>query len=122
MATLAATAFDRDGAFGGGDRRARRAAFLTACLYGLADEVHQFFTPGRCCSVYDVLIDALGAAAATALPWRLWRKPSRRAWRASRRTLVCTLLGLLIAAATSKSRPWPDLALEGLLGIMSGRP
>jgi hypothetical protein len=33
---------------------------LTA-LYGLSDEVHQFFVPGRNASVWDVVADSLGA-------------------------------------------------------------
>ena len=33
---------------------------LTA-LYGLSDEVHQLFVPGRNASVWDVLADSLGA-------------------------------------------------------------
>lgn len=35
---------------------------LTA-LYGLTDELHQAFTPGRNMSVYDALADAVGASA-----------------------------------------------------------
>jgi len=35
---------------------------LTA-LYGLIDELHQAFTPGRSMSVYDALADAVGACA-----------------------------------------------------------
>lgn len=35
---------------------------LTA-LYGLTDELHQAFTPGRTMSVYDALADAVGASA-----------------------------------------------------------
>lgn len=34
--------------------------FFTS-LYGIVDEVHQHFTPGRTCSVFDWLFDTVGA-------------------------------------------------------------
>jgi VanZ family protein len=36
------------------------AVLLTAC-YGMTDEVHQIFTPGRHALVSDVFVDTLGA-------------------------------------------------------------
>ena len=45
----------------------RKAAFwaiLTAVLYGLTDEFHQSFTPGREPHLRDVAIDSLGAMTA----------------------------------------------------------
>jgi VanZ family protein len=36
-------------------------AILFATVYGVMDEVHQIFTPGRHAMVTDVLVDALGA-------------------------------------------------------------
>jgi VanZ family protein len=39
---------------------------LTACIaavYGIVDEIHQYFVPGRDCSPWDWVADALGAAA-----------------------------------------------------------
>ncbi|MDC0977727.1 VanZ family protein [bacterium] len=30
-------------------------------LYGISDELHQFFIPGRDCSISDVLVDIIGA-------------------------------------------------------------
>lgn len=38
-------------------------AFLSAALYSSADEIHQYFVPGRACQLRDVYIDCLGAAA-----------------------------------------------------------
>lgn len=37
------------------------AAIMIAGLYGVTDEVHQFFVPGRVASVYDAASDFLGA-------------------------------------------------------------
>lgn len=37
-------------------------AFLCAVLYGLSDETHQLFVPGREFSLFDLLADAVGAA------------------------------------------------------------
>lgn len=37
-------------------------AWLIATLYGVSDELHQSFVPGRNASVLDVGIDAVGAA------------------------------------------------------------
>ncbi|MGH2562549.1 MAG: VanZ family protein [Thermomicrobiales bacterium] len=39
-------------------------AFVVAVLYGVSDEIHQSFVPGRDPSAFDVGIDALGAAVA----------------------------------------------------------
>jgi VanZ family protein len=34
---------------------------LIASLYGISDEIHQYFVPGRDCSVWDWIADVLGA-------------------------------------------------------------
>ncbi len=39
-------------------------AVLLTSLYGCGDEIHQYFTPGRDCSLGDWLADTLGAASA----------------------------------------------------------
>ena len=36
-------------------------AFLSACIYGISDELHQSFVPGRDAAVGDVFADFLGA-------------------------------------------------------------
>lgn len=44
-------------------------ALLIAIGYGVTDEVHQMFVPGRSADVYDLLSDAAGAVAGTAACW-----------------------------------------------------
>ncbi len=34
---------------------------LVSCLYGITDEIHQSFVPGRESSAWDVLFDTIGA-------------------------------------------------------------
>ena len=57
----------------------RRFAFLAwggAAGFAITDELHQVFVPGRQGSVWDVVIDSLGAAAGLFVLWLLgrWRK------------------------------------------------
>lgn len=35
-------------------------AIIFASLYGISDEIHQFFVPGRVCSLIDMSSDAIG--------------------------------------------------------------
>ena len=35
--------------------------FLIAFLYGISDEIHQYFVPGRDADVFDALADGMGA-------------------------------------------------------------
>ena len=39
------------------------ASIVLSFLYGLSDEVHQMFTPGRSPDILDVVADTIGAAA-----------------------------------------------------------
>jgi len=39
-------------------------AILIAIFYAITDEIHQYFVPGRFCTVYDVLIDSVGVMCA----------------------------------------------------------
>ncbi len=36
------------------------AGILLVISYGILDEIHQFFVPGRYCSVFDVFLDTTG--------------------------------------------------------------
>lgn len=60
----------------------RRAlwGWAVAGLFGLTDELHQGFVPGRVASLWDWVADLLGAAAgAGALAWALaWRGRGER--------------------------------------------
>jgi VanZ family protein len=44
-------------------RRAALTALVVASLYGITDEVHQSFVPGRTPDLVDWVLDTLGAAA-----------------------------------------------------------
>jgi VanZ family protein len=58
---------------GGLPRRVTRttalAAIAISTAYGVSDEVHQLFVPGRSSELADLLADAIGAIAATAGCW-----------------------------------------------------
>ena len=51
-------------------------AIGVASLYGITDEWHQYYVPGRFSDVMDWIADTLGAALATFLyaKWDLYRK------------------------------------------------
>ena len=49
-------------------------AFLGAMLYGMSDEWHQSFVPGRDPAAFDLVIDALGALTSLALLHLLLRR------------------------------------------------
>ena len=42
-------------------RFSKEYALLFTVLYGISDEVHQLFTPGRHCEVGDVIANSIGA-------------------------------------------------------------
>lgn len=50
-------------------------ALLGAVLYGISDEWHQSFVPNRTPSVFDLLVDAVGATIALTLMW-IWQSDS----------------------------------------------
>ena len=55
--------------------RPRQMMLLTVVfclLYGISDEFHQTFIPGRTASVYDLIADG-GGAALVCMLWGKWR-------------------------------------------------
>jgi VanZ family protein len=63
LATLAVRA-TAGGRVGGITVPALLTAWVVAAAYGVSDELHQAFVPGRSADVADAVADALGAAAA----------------------------------------------------------
>jgi VanZ family protein len=66
------------------------AAIALVSLYGASDEIHQLFTSGRTCDVFDWIADTTGAAVAVSvygswkgyrnfLEWSPRRKPAATA-------------------------------------------
>lgn len=53
--------------------RAACLALFAATGYGLTDEMHQWFVPGRTADPADLAADAVGASVAVALIWA-WRR------------------------------------------------
>jgi VanZ family protein len=64
LATLLLIAFERDGRT---TRTARLAAIAGTILYGISDEFHQSFVPGRDASLFDVGVDMVGAVVAVTI-------------------------------------------------------
>jgi hypothetical protein len=68
---------------GTGLRYPATGALVLAVLYGMTDEIHQSFVPGRNMSVDDLMVDLIGASAALLIvtlcrAWRLGPQPERR--------------------------------------------
>lgn len=77
-AVLAALTWWALGGFAVTSRQRVAFAFGLALLYGISDEWHQSFVPGRQPDVFDVLVDAIGAAAGIAIAAWVARKLDRR--------------------------------------------
>jgi VanZ family protein len=60
-------------------RHALSAAFLLSAVYGVTDELHQRFVPGRSYDPLDMVADASGAALYILLYWWTTRKTARPA-------------------------------------------
>jgi VanZ family protein len=52
-------------------------AILTAAVYGIIDEIHQSFIPGRSCDFYDWIADIIGASL-TFFVYKYFFKPKLR--------------------------------------------
>ncbi len=46
---------------------------LAATLYGVSDEFHQYFVPGRCASAGDLFIDMIGSSCGAAVAALFYR-------------------------------------------------
>jgi VanZ family protein len=66
VVTLRATA---GGAFTGITAGTAAAAWVIASVYGVTDEYHQRFVPGRSADAADAVADAAGAATAIGVVW-----------------------------------------------------
>ncbi len=117
LATLWATAADPAARFGGSSRKSKVVAFTVCVLYGLTDETHQYFSPGRCCSVYDLVIDVCGTLCA--LNARFGLLPDVRAMvLRSRVSTGLFFAGLFLSVVSGGNRPPGDLGLEALLAAV----
>ena len=67
--------------------RRHLTVFLVVSAFGLSDELHQSFTPGRDCDVLDWLVDTLGGALGLVLTCATFfttRRIGYQAWRRGR--------------------------------------
>ena len=72
---------------GSGASNAACWAFVLAVAYGVTDELHQHFVPGRHMDPLDLLMDAIGAAAALWVAgWVMGRRAANLASDARRST------------------------------------
>jgi VanZ family protein len=78
LAALTWRAFQKGFFVAGWSWRSARLAEVVAALYAATDEFHQSFVPTREASIWDVLIDATGAAIGLTLIWCIGRM--RRKW------------------------------------------
>src|SRR5438128_2008353 len=67
---------------------AHTSILLLAIAYALTDEFHQSFVPSRTASIYDSLIDSVGALIGLTIIWLRLRKSAPDRKRASARNLV----------------------------------
>lgn len=79
----------------------RYAAILIVSVFGVTDELHQHFTPGRSMDVWDWVADTLGAGLATVLyvEWLVYRDVLESAvWRWRKRRVEIADEACVIAA------------------------
>src|SRR2546430_10332369 len=87
LATLAARAF-RTSSHDLLRRHWFWVSLLLAIAYALTDEFHQSFVPSRTASIYDSLIDSIGALIGLMIIWLRGRKSEPRPERANAENLV----------------------------------
>jgi VanZ family protein len=58
--------------------KAGYTSILFTAFYGITDEVHQSFTPGRMARVYDVIFDTIGAILAVYVIWKYLPKAPKK--------------------------------------------
>ena len=87
LATLAARAF-RTSSYDLLRRHWFWVSLLLAIAYALTDEFHQSFVPSRTASIYDSLIDSIGALIGLMIIRMRWRKSEPRREQASAEKLV----------------------------------
>lgn len=58
--------------------RAMVLATLFASFYGITDEFHQWFVPGRTADAYDWMADTIGATVAVVVVWLVARVVRRK--------------------------------------------
>lgn len=85
---------------GGLTQRRLLIVLVLVALYGVVDEVHQLYTPGRSCDAGDVCVDVLGGVGCIALWWGV-RGPGRFG-----RALARLLAVGGVAAAFNAWRAW----------------
>ena len=51
----------------------RNLVLLIGSIYGVLDEIHQFYVPGRSCDPFDMLADALGVVVGSWVAAQLLR-------------------------------------------------
>jgi len=97
-----------------GDRRGQLVGLFILC-WGVIDEAHQFFVPGRVCSVLDVSADALGGLLV--LTW-----PGSGPGRSRRRGPPAAIFVAAVTVAVYGwlERPFPDRLLEDFLSRIAG--
>jgi hypothetical protein len=115
---LLARALDRDGRSAGLRAPRGAAALAITVAFGISDEIHQFFTPGRVPSAFDVVLDGAGAVVALTLPWL--RGPGRpRSWMPA---AACFAAAVALSFLTGPWRPPGDRAIEAVLTAVGFEP
>jgi VanZ family protein len=56
-----------------GNRLSYTISVAMSVLYGILDEIHQNFVPGRVMSVYDVFFDTIGALIGVTACYFIWK-------------------------------------------------